>query len=74
MQLGFSFLENGLIRKKNTYHQNYLNITKTCFEVIVWWLWGYGLAYGHDKNYLNGMAGGLEAAYAASDFGSVETN
>ena len=74
MQLGFSFLENGLIRKKNSHHQNYLNVGKTCFEVIIWWLWGYGLAYGFDKTNDTGMAGSLGAVFATSNFGRVETN
>ena len=74
MQLGFSFLENGLTRKKNSYHINLMNVASTSFEVIVWWLWGYGLAYGYNKTNDTGMAGGLGAAYATSNFGSIETN
>lgn len=74
MQLGFAFLENGLIRKKNSYHINFMNVASTSFEVIVWWLWGYGLAYGYNKTNDTGMAGGLGAAYATSKFGSIEIN
>jgi Amt family ammonium transporter len=74
MQLGFSFLENGLTRKKNSYHINLMNVASTSFEVIVWWLWGYGLAYGYNKTNDTGMAGGLGAAYATSKFGSIEIN
>lgn len=74
MQLGFTSLENGLIRRKNSYHQNFMNVGSTCFEVIVWWLWDYGLAYDYDKTNDTGMAGGLGAAYATSNFGRIETN
>lgn len=49
MQLGFAFLENGAIRKKNSYQQNFMNVVSTALEVIVWWLWGFGLAYGFTK-------------------------
>lgn len=74
MQLGFAFLENGLVRKKNSHFQNYMNIGSTALEVIVWWLWGYGLAYGFDKNNDSGFAGSLASAYATSNFESIEMN
>ena len=74
MQLGFAFLENGAIRKKNSYQQNFMNVVSTALEVIVWWLWGFGLAYGFNKENDTGFAGSDPAAYAASNFGSIQTN
>ena len=74
MQLGFAFLENGLIRKKNSHHQNFMNVASTAIEVIIWWLWGYGLAYGYDKNNDTGFAGSLAPAYSTSHFETIEAN
>jgi ammonia channel protein AmtB len=68
MQLGFCYLENGAIRKKNSYHQNFMNITSTTIEVLVWWLWGFGLAYGFKEEMNTGFAGSNSAMYAASSF------
>ena len=74
MQLGFAFLENGLIRKKNSHHQNFMNVASTAIEVIIWWLLGYGLAYGYDKNNDTGFAGSLAPAYSTSHFETIEAN
>ena len=46
MQIGNAFLVNGFVRKKNTITQNFMNISSMAVEIIVWWLWGYGLAFG----------------------------
>lgn len=46
MQSGFALLESGAVRYKN--YQNIL--LKNCLDAtvggLVWWAWGYGLAYG----------------------------
>jgi Amt family ammonium transporter len=74
MQLGFAFLENGLIRKKNSHHQNFMNVASTAIEVIIRWLWGYGLAYGYDKQNDSGFGESLAPAYATSHFETIEVN
>jgi Amt family ammonium transporter len=74
MQVGFCLLENGAIRKKNIYHQNFMNIASTTIEVLVWWLWGFGLAFGYKEDINNGFAGNNPAMYATSSFHTEKTN
>lgn len=46
MQAGFALLESGSVRHKN--YQNILlkNIMDACVGGIVFWMWGYSLAFG----------------------------
>jgi Amt family ammonium transporter len=46
MQSGFALLESGSVRYKN--YQNVLlkNCMDACIGGLVFWAWGYGLAYG----------------------------
>ena len=46
MQTGFALLESGTVREKN--HQNVLlkNCLDACIGGLVWWAWGFGMAYG----------------------------
>jgi len=74
MQLGFAFVENGMVRKKNSYQQNFMNIMSTAIEVCVWWLWGYGLAFGYNKETDTGFAGNNPGAFATSNYDTLETN
>jgi len=50
MQIGFALLESGSVRFKS--YQNVL--LKNCLDMaiggIVFWLWGYGIAFGVEKN------------------------
>ena len=46
----------------------------TSIEVCVWWLWGYGLAFGYNKDNDTGFAGGNPNAYATSGYDFIETN
>lgn len=52
MQAGFSLLEAGTVRFKN--YQNVLlkNIMDACIGGMVWWAWGYGLAYGEGNGFI----------------------
>jgi len=43
-----------------------MNILSTAVEVIIWWLWGFGLAYGYKKEVDTGFAGSNSAYYGAS--------
>ena len=47
MQTGFALLESGSVRSKN--YQNVLvkNIMDICVSGVVWWAFGYALAYGN---------------------------
>lgn len=68
MQSGFSLLEAGTVRFKN--YQNILlkNIMDACIGGVVWWAWGYGLAYGEG----NGFIG--EKFFFGIDFEKKENN
>ena len=50
MQSGFALLESGSVRYKN--YQNILlkNCMDACIGGLVWWAWGYGLAFGNGVN------------------------
>jgi len=52
MQAGFSLLEAGTVRFKN--YQNILlkNIMDACIGGMVWWAWGFGLAYGGGNGFI----------------------
>lgn len=69
MQSGFALLEAGSVRFKN--YQNVLlkNCMDACIGGIVWWAWGYALAYGEvdggfaGKKHFFGMH--MEGQYAS---------
>ena len=46
MQVGFAFLEAGAVRYRNTLSIIIKVFMNTCVAIIMWWLIGYGLAYG----------------------------
>lgn len=49
MQAGFAFLEAGTIREKNVQNILIKNLLDICACTIVWWLLGYGFAYGESS-------------------------
>ena len=46
MQAGFSLLESGMVRKKNTLNIIMKNIIDVSVGAVGWWLLGYGIAFG----------------------------
>ena len=68
MQSGFALLEAGTVRYKN--YQNVLlkNCLDACIGVIVWWAFGYAIAYGEG----NGFFG--EKFYFGIGFEEKENN
>tara|TARA_B100001094_G_scaffold100079_1_gene96227 strand:+ start:5706 stop:7046 length:1341 start_codon:yes stop_codon:yes gene_type:complete len=54
MQAGFSLLEAGTIRAKNTNNIILKNMVDACLGAIVWYLWGYALAYGTNNEFIGG--------------------
>lgn len=55
MQLGFSFIETGTVRSKNTINVAMKNLIDSIFGVIFFWLIGYGIMFGLDKYGLFGI-------------------
>ena len=45
MQLGFAFLENGLVRPKNSKNILIKNMFDACIACLFFWLVGYGFAF-----------------------------
>ena len=46
MHAGFIMVESGLVRRKNTLNIVLKNVANICVGGIMWWLTGYGLAFG----------------------------
>lgn len=72
MQAGFAFLETGLIRQTSAVNSLVENFIDACVTGIVWWLVGFGIAFGASSNGLFGtslFAPGLE--YMGETFGSL---
>jgi Amt family ammonium transporter len=49
MQLGFSLVETGVVRTKNTINVAMKNLIDTVFSIIFFWLFGFGLMFGLDS-------------------------
>ena len=49
MQLGFSLVETGIVRSKNTINVAMKNLIDTVFSIIFFWLFGFGLMFGLDS-------------------------
>jgi len=45
MQAGFALLEAGSVRAKNTKNILMKNLLDACIGALIWWMWGYGIAY-----------------------------
>lgn len=67
MQAGFAMLEAGGVRRKNTQNILFKNLIDICITTILWWLLGYGMAYGEDKG---SFIGGSK--FTASDFSDTD--
>eukprot|EP00347_Sterkiella_histriomuscorum_P017006 403351015 len=65
MVAGFFLLKVGTIRKKNTSHIILLNLMSACLTLLLWWLTGYGFAFGENKNH---FISGDERAFASNKF------
>merc|ERR1719354_103735 len=48
MQLGFTLLEAGAVRYKNTLNIMFKNLTDFCLGAMVWYLFGWALTAGND--------------------------
>ncbi|MCT7908460.1 ammonium transporter [Arcobacter lacus] len=49
MQLGFSLVETGVVRSKNTINVAMKNLIDTVFGIIFFWIFGFGIMFGVDK-------------------------
>ena len=54
MQLGFSMIETGTVRSKNTINVAMKNLIDTVFGIVFFWLVGYGIMFGFDSHGLIG--------------------
>ncbi|CAI8203365.1 MAG: Ammonia channel [SAR116 cluster bacterium] len=76
MHLGFSFLEIGLTRQKNTINILFKNVFIICMGLLLYYIGGFNLMYPGDFNGYLGFAGfgiplpegGLTADYAAGGY------
>jgi ammonium transporter, Amt family len=66
MQAGFAFLEAGLTRMKNAAHIAGKNVLIFGVASLVYWLVGFGLAFGHGNGFvgLHGFAPSVDALLA----------
>lgn len=49
MQFGFSLIETGVVRSKNTINVAMKNLIDTVFSIIFFWLIGFGIMFGTDS-------------------------
>lgn len=57
MQAGFAMLEVGTVRSKNAQNILFKNMLDVAIGTILWWLVGYGFAYGDSKGeFIGGSA------------------
>ncbi|XPV69369.1 MAG: ammonium transporter [Halarcobacter sp.] len=49
MQLGFSLIETGAVRSKNTINVAMKNLIDTVFSIIFFWIIGFGIMFGTDS-------------------------
>ena len=64
MQSGFALLEAGSVRAKNTKNILMKNLLDACLGALIWWGWGYGVAYDGGKDSL-----GCAKSYFIGTFG-----
>lgn len=80
MQTGFTMVEAGFTRAKNTGNIIMKNIVDFMFGSIIYWLIGYGIMYGEGNGFIgipfgdmfmNGLAGAKNVDYTALFFQTV---
>lgn len=49
MIVGYAVLESGTVRYKNFKNVLLKHCLNMCVGGVVWWLWGYGLAFGSER-------------------------
>jgi len=49
MQAGFTCLESGLVRAKNSIHVAGKNVVDLCIAALLFWLFGFGLMFGSSQ-------------------------
>lgn len=49
MQAGFALVENGSVRAKNSSNILIKNLFDACFGALAFWLIGFGVAFGREK-------------------------
>jgi len=59
MQAGFSCLESGMVRTKNSINVAAKNFADFCLSSAIFWLFGFGLMFGISANGLFGTSGFL---------------
>ena len=72
MQLGFALVECGLVRSKNAKTILIKNLFDACLGALSFWLFGFGLSFGHKEN--GGFIGTVSGMFASSGFNSAENN
>jgi len=71
MQVGFAMLCAGSIRTKNCMNILLKNVLDCCFGAPIYFLFGYGFAYGEGENGSNGFIGNND--FALDDFTDWQT-
>ena len=71
MQLGFALVENGTVRSKNSRNILTKNLFDLCIGGFIYWLVGYGIAYG---GAVGGFFGTDTKFYASSGYDYIEDN
>ncbi|GJP71887.1 hypothetical protein CLOP_g2681 [Closterium sp. NIES-67] len=69
MQLGFSLLEAGTVRFKNTRNIMIKNVLDTCVSAIAFWLLGYGIGFGEGSKVFGWKYDDGSIAYASGQNG-----
>ena len=69
MQAGFALLESGSVRQKNLKNSLYKQLLDTCLSAIVWWLIGFGFAYGNPS--YNNFIGNDNRYFAGNSFNYI---
>lgn len=71
MQAGFSMVESGLTRSKNSINVAIKNLTDLGVSMIVFWLFGFALMFGNSRFGLAGSTGFLPDFSGSGAFGAA---
>jgi len=72
MQAGFALVENGTVRAKNSRNILIKNMFDLCIGAFIFWLVGFGIAYGHDEK--GGVIGTNGNYYATWNYNAIDGN